>query len=253
MGSSISSHEGGSLKSVSEVFAFPHTVANKYHVPTHLNVYDGVNYGIINELMVNKNGVIIFCHGNCMTVDINTMSVMQQFSDDVSAPIYMVEYHGYGESADNGKPTAESCIESLAKIVDCVSQQYNDKDIYLMGHSIGTGVVAQYVHQNKEREFGGMILLAPYKSILSVVVKNEMLEYTSSSVNFYKTQDVISEIKIPQLLIHGKLDNVIDFKHSEALAERNDMIKLHVLTGVDHNNILDSMESMYLVENFIKK
>jgi pimeloyl-ACP methyl ester carboxylesterase len=247
----IFSSMNGSVKSITEIFAFPYKTANKYHIPIKLKEYEGINYGIVNENIFNNGKIIIFCHGNCMTVDRATMKSMKSFSDNIKVPIYMVEYKGYGESADKGYPTAENCVKSLSKMVDYISKSYADKDIYLMGHSIGTGVVAQYVYQNRKRKFGGMILLAPYKSILSVVITNEYVEYTSSSLNFYETRNIIADITIPKLIIHGVLDDVIDVKHSDDLVARDRSIILYKLSDIDHNNIIYSKKCIYLVKLFM--
>ena len=251
--SSYLSSDSGSLKSVTETFAFPNNVANDRHMKTDLHSYKKIKFAILDNYEKPINGkVIIFCHGNCMTVNESTIYMLNRFHESCGIVICMLEYPGYGESKDQGTPSAESCVGALHQMVNYLKEQgYTDKDIYFIGHSIGTGVVSQYINQNVDRQFGGMVLLSPYKSILSVVINNDMLEFTSSSLNFYKTQNIIANIKIPILIVHGKQDNVIDVSHSDKLKELNSNIKLYKLDGVDHNNILQSRICINLISSFV--
>lgn len=250
MGSS-QTKEGGSLRSLTEPFAFPYEQANKNHESTTMSHYKGSYFARITN---NNKRAIVFCHGNCMTVQNSIIKLFEFYSKHLGVDFYLVEYPGYGE-ANNYKtrPTATSCVDALTNIVKCMNEIYNIKneDIIFMGHSIGTGVVSQYVYRNRDVKFAGMILLSPYKSILSVVFNNELTETSSSFFNFYQIYDIIYDIKIPILILHGEDDEVIDVSHSEELANQNHTLTLRKLKNIGHNNILQAEETIKKIKEFI--
>ena len=238
MGSLFSSPDtDGSCKSVSEAFAFPYGMANSNHNPFPLSSVKHIKY----YKYVSKNAtskVIVFCHGNAMTVSAWTVQPLSSLADRVGATLYMLEYPGYGESKNLGTPTAESCVQALETLMlHIVSEGHEYQNIYVMGHSIGTGVVARYAYSHRETPHGGMVLVSPYKSILSVVFDNKAVEYSSGSLNFYRTIDAIPEIQWPILIIHGIDDQVINVSHSRELALKNRRIMYYEVKS-DHNMII---------------
>ena len=96
------SRDAGSMSSVTEAFAFPYAIANQSHIPTDLWSYEDIKFAVLDEEKSTNNKVIIFCHGNCMTVSKRTISMLRKFQSEVKAPIYMLEYPGYGESSKHG-------------------------------------------------------------------------------------------------------------------------------------------------------
>lgn len=251
--SSFNSKENGSLSSISEPFAFPYEHANKNHESTTMSHYKGTYFSRINN---GYKKTIVFCHGNCMTVQNSLIKLFDYYSKKLEVDFYLVEYPGYGEAnIYNTRPTANTCVEALSNVIECMTNVYNLKyeDIFLMGYSIGTGVVSQYVYRNRDIKFLGMILLSPYKSILSVVFDNGLIEASSTSFNFFKIHDIIYDIKIPILILHGKDDQVIDVSHSEALKKQNSTITLFILNNIGHNDILESNETLEKLKDWIKK
>lgn len=242
---SFFSKDNGSLRSVTEIFAFPYMAANRFHTPTQVEIYNGVKYATVGE----GEKAIVFCHGNCCTVDNRMKQLFKIYAQLANAKVYLVEYPGYGESNTSVLgPTADSCVDALSQIIGLVLKTHSVNKVFLMGHSIGTGVVAQFVYKNKNIDFGGMILVSPYKSILSVVL-NDVFEETSSSFNFYKTQNIIEDIKVRILILHGIHDEVIDIEHSKVLESKNNNVSF-ISIDSDHDNILNDSSVINLVSTF---
>lgn len=240
----------GSCKSVAETFAFPYEIANAHHQAFPLESVAGVMYYKYTPHNVGSK-VLVFCHGNAMTVSQYTVQPLRALADRMKATLYMVEYPGYGESKDLGTPTAESCATALEfMIINIVSTGVRYEDIYIMGHSIGTGVVARYAYKYRETPHGGMILVSPYKSILTVVLDNKMAEYSSSSLNFYRTIDALPEIHWPILVVHGIHDNVINVSHSRELALTNKEINFYEVNS-DHNMIIGDAIVHEIIRQFV--
>lgn len=275
MGNWLSSWFGygdGSCKSVTEGFAFPTWDANYIHVPTKLNAisvdYDDPNAASSYKLEmvfycqanpVSDDGnefqsekAVIFCHGNAMTVNANTIQIFWDLANATQTTFYVLEYPGYGESAEIGTPTAESCVEALEILATrVVSVHGGPQNVLVMGDSVGTGVAARFVHQRQKfgECYAGLLLLSPYKSIMSVVMGD--LAETSSSLDFYKTKNIIPEIDVPMTLCHGQFDRVIPKSHSIELANLNDEAVL-VLLPCGHNDILTAKELPNIIKNMVK-
>src|SRR5579863_7559903 len=107
MGSYLS-RDIGSCASISEIFAFPYTTANRYHHKTLLSQYKDIFFYKYTNSCTDR--AIIFCHGNAMTVCDRTIALMNAFAEHTNSTLYMLEYPGYGESYSTGFPGAHSCI-----------------------------------------------------------------------------------------------------------------------------------------------
>lgn len=250
MGIFSSKDEDGSLKSVTETIAFPYGEANKYYQPIELNKMFGIHFLKVEPNIGKQNGALIFCHGNCMTVDKYLAQLLQKMANYFGITIYAPEYPGYGAAQGNEKPTAESCTNVLQIMMKIVFGVYNHKNIYLMAHSIGTGVVINYA-TTRVHNLKGIILLSPYKSITSVVHEGSYL----TSFDFFKSINNIHKVNTAVCIQHGKEDTVIGYKHSEALYKnlnKKNNGELHILDNVDHNNILSSIKCWDNILSFIK-
>jgi pimeloyl-ACP methyl ester carboxylesterase len=260
MGNFFSSRS--SLTRITEIFAFPFQTANACHEKVELSVYEApedeyyepplkkVCYYKIDK---GSKNAIIFCHGNCMTVTTTTIEMIRSIADNLNTTIYMLEYPGYGESFETGAPTAESCVRALNLLAHKVKLDHPGPDqIYIMGHSIGSGVAAQFAFHSQHYRYGGLILISPFKSILSVVIPSEALEMSSSSLNFYETHNIIADIDMPILIVHGINDKVIDVSHSEELADKSSRVSCKYI-NCGHNDILMKNSLMSHVNLFLSR
>lgn len=241
----------GCFKFISERVAFPTTLANSQHVSVSLKQFNNIHYYEYTPRQVINNKILVFCHGNAMTVDKNSIILAQKLADATGSIIYMPEYQGYGESRHSGSPSAESCVTVLEILIQLIIQSgHRTENIYLIGHSIGTGVIARYALRYRFDIYGGLILLAPYKSISHVVMNNFLMEVLLSSFNFYNTYDIIDRITWPILIIHGTLDQIIPISHSRELVRKNPAIVFHE-THNDHNDIVSDFKVHNLIGTFI--
>jgi pimeloyl-ACP methyl ester carboxylesterase len=240
----------GCLKSITEPIAFPATIANQSHQRCDLTLYENMHF--YKYQPAGGSRALVFCHGNAMTVNPNTIGCLKQLADHIGITIYMVEYPGYGESAELGTVSVDSCAQVVSSMVDYITNidHIPTKDIYLMGHSIGTGVVSRYAYTHRNEPYAGLILLAPYKSILEVVIDNELAECSSSSLNFFRTKNVIPEISCPILIIHGHYDEVIPVSHGLELARLNRNATFIEL-ATDHCRIIGDTGTFDAILNFV--
>lgn len=240
----------GCLKSFIEPIAFPAQTANRSHRPCDLTLYQNMHFHKYQP--INATGALVFCHGNAMTVNPDTIGYLQELADYIRITLYMVEYPGYGESAGLGNPTTESCVTVVSSMIDYIVNvdHIPTQNIYLMGHAIGTGVVSRYAYNHRDQYYAGLILLAPYKSILEVVIDNGLVECSSSSLNFYRTKYVISEIPWPILILHGIYDSVIPINHGRELAVLNERA-VFTAVNTDHDRIINYFETFDAIRRFV--
>lgn len=236
-----------SLVSLTEIFAFPYEKANQFHYrPKNVQKIGDICFVTVHphsENNINDNKykkIAVFCHGNCMTVSDKLVDQLKLSADKINMDIIAVEYPGYGEARRTGPPTAENCVAAVKTVIDhLLTEGYQSKNIYIIGYSLGTGIAANVVYNYYPNTLGGIVLISPFKSVVNVAINDESLIYSSvSSMDFYKTCDIIHEINIPILIIHGEADDVINVSHSRHLQKKNKNVVLKILAETDHIDIL---------------
>src|SRR5258705_194298 len=78
-----------------------------------------------------------------------------------------------------------------------------EKNIILIGQSLGTGIVIDYVSKNKWDS--PIILISPYKSIISVVCDSSIVK----PIDKFQSLKKIKSITCPVKIFHGKEDKTI--------------------------------------------
>lgn len=98
-------------------------------------------------------------------------------------------------------------MHNAVKAYDWVKDYFKieDKDILIMGRSIGTGVAVQVAAQ---RNPSGLVLISPFTSIKDVA-KHLFGNLNCVVKERFKSVDYAKDIKCPTLIIHGKLDTLI--------------------------------------------
>lgn len=251
MGSSMSGLSDISRETLHEranKFVFHPRLAKGIKYPNTLNQFNipSTNGNTIEVLSCNpKTGkcftrkLLIFLHGNaCINEDM--YQFLQIMSDTFSVKVVGFDYQGYGNS--QGKCSEQNCYDDITNVVNYFikDQQYKSNEIYLMGQSLGTGIVVDYVSKNDWKT--PVILISPYESMLRVVV-DESSAYISSSVDMFKTRSKLDSIKCPVKIFHGRNDELIPISHAENLYKElpNKTLQPSWIDNCGHNDILQKM------------
>ncbi len=106
-------------------------------------------------------GQALITHGNagCAFLCGHYADVIQQVAP---FDVFMVEYPGYADCP--GKPSEHSLDKSADEAFESLG---TNKPIYLVGESLGTGVAAHLAGAYPDK-IAGVVLLAPYNSLVSV-------------------------------------------------------------------------------------
>lgn len=90
------------------------------------------------------------------------------------------------------------------------------RDIVLYGESLGTGVAVQVAATS---EVGGLVLDAPYTSIVSLAERfYPFLPVRLVMTDRYETEKYLSKVTAPVLVIHGEADEIIPVAMGQKVA-----------------------------------
>lgn len=186
------------------------------------------------QILVNGKVVLIFSHGNASDI-YSYYSYGKKLSDMLGIRCIFYDYPGYGLS--EGGTTTMNCVETLSFVVKIfVDSGYIP---FLVGQSIGTGIVCEYANQN--RWSLPLVLISPYKSIIKVATEscNSFTEY----IDVYPTITYVANMLCPIKIIHGRDDDVIPFDHGMQIYNniQNKRLDPCWLDNIGHNDILGAI------------
>jgi fermentation-respiration switch protein FrsA (DUF1100 family) len=120
--------------------------------------------------------------------------------------VYMMTYRGYG--GGSGSPTeAANVTDARLAYGALVLEGVEPASIILYGESLGSGIAVRLA---TERTVGGVVLDAPYTSIVDVAAQAyPFLPVRLLLADRYETTKYIAQVKAPLLILHGERDTVI--------------------------------------------
>jgi len=164
------------------------------------------------------------------------------------------DYIGYGLVKDTyGSPSEDSTYESIEAAHQFLLEQgFENKDIIIMGTSVGSGPSCHLA--SKEKGFLGVILECPFMSCIRVVTNNILLRPLDMFVNINK----VGKFTCPTFILHGSVDEVIPQEHGKELFENVPKEFQYTplwIDGANHHDIIDvlSLDAyMKSLSDFIK-
>ena len=204
----------------------------------------------LNGLLFQSNsskGLIFYLHGNAGCIDSwgNCADVYTTNNYD----FFILDYRGYGKS--QGKISSEKQLYKDIQIVyDSLKTHYNEKDIIIIGYSIGTGLAAHLASTNNPKM---LILQAPYFNLPDLahkyikIIPSFLIRYK------FKTNEYITKVKCPITIFHGNQDEIIYTESSYKLKElfkQGD--RLIILEGQKHNGINDNEQFKEELKTILK-
>lgn len=196
--------------------------------------------------LANKKTVLYF-HGNAGTINDRIYRLREFEKMDIN--FLIISYRGYSDN--DGKPNEKGLCEDANAALKFLNELgVQNKDIFLYGESIGTGIVTQ-IAQNKN--FAGIILEAPFTSAVDVAKKL----YPIFPVSFlildrYQSIDKIKNINSPILVIHGGNDKLIPLSMGKDVFAAANEPKYFLQTTDDHTIAFDD-EVVFAIKEFFSK
>ena len=189
---------------------------------------------------------LLYFHGNGGSLSIRAERISRFMAEGWG--VYMMTYRGYGGST--GSPTeVHNVADARLAYGALVREGVAPKSIIAYGESLGTNIAVRIAG---EREVGGLILDAPYTSIVDVAAgAYPFLPVRYFLADRYETAHYIAGVKVPLLILHGERDGVIPVamgKELYRLANEPKRIALFAQGGhsnlyVDGNNAIEAVRA----------
>lgn len=188
---------------------------------------------------------ILFSHGNA--IDIGHMAGFLIFlADQLQCNILTYDYSGYGVST--GSPSEVNIYSDAEAAWQCLIHRYSisPENIILYGQSIGT---APTVDLAAKYEVGGVILHSPLMSGMRMAFPNTKETWFFDA---FPSIDKVEKITSVVLVIHGTVDEVIDFSHGEAIYKRCPRtVEPLWVQGAGHNDIENHRDYIERLKKFV--
>lgn len=163
----------------------------------------------IQDLDQCSKFLIIF-HGN--NEDIFESEVLAIFFRDyLKMNILVVEYPGYSIYKSEKDPNL--ILSDSIVVYDWVKEKFNaeDENIYIYGRSIGS---APAIYLASKRNAKALFVVSGFSSLKNV---GKSLYVGWAIEDIFKNIDLITQVKIPTLFIHGQQDKLINIENSKEL------------------------------------
>lgn len=191
--------------------------------------------------------LIIFFHSNAE--DLGRCRWFCHFlRDQFQVHVLAVEYPGYGICGEQC-PTRETVMSNATAALQFATQALKlplDR-IKLFGRSIGTGPALQLASKFK---VSGLVLVTPFCNVRAVF-REKVGPLSMMVEEWFANDEAIKEVKSPTMIIHGRKDSLIPWKHGEALYNSCIARKLFINpVAMEHNTNLTSDISFLIVPMF---
>jgi fermentation-respiration switch protein FrsA (DUF1100 family) len=183
-------------------------------VEIQLTTEDGIRIAAWHSPAPSGAPTIVYFHGNGGSVGMFT-GLMRRIQKAGYGAVF-VSYRGYPGS--EGFPSEEGLYADGRAVMSWMTAQgIAPEQIFLFGHSLGTGVAVKLA---SERQVGGIILESPYTSIVDVAALSfPVFPLSWLMKDQYDSLSRIKDVHAPLLLMHGALDKAIPMRFGQQLFE----------------------------------
>lgn len=172
-------------------------------------------------------GTVLFLHGNAENISTHLASVYWLPAEGYQ--VLLLDYRGFGNSA--GKPGIPAVFADLHAAIDWLASEpaAQGLPLFLLGQSLGATLGGYLVGADPavRARFAAVVLdagFARYRWIVHDVASQSWLTWPLQwpigwgMPRGYDLLDQVGNISpVPLLLIHGRQDAIVDYRHAEAL------------------------------------
>lgn len=173
---------------------------------------------------------LLYIHGNAE--DLGTVRSSLDRLQSWGFNVFAYDYRGYGTSS--GTPTETHVYQDAEAAYNYLTQQLKipPNKIIVYGRSIGGGSATELATKHP---IAGLILESTFTSAFRVVAPFPVLPFEKFN-NLAK----LRKINCPILIMHGQIDSVIPFHHSQTLFNAAKEPKQFLwVADADHNDFMD--------------
>lgn len=154
---------------------------------------------------------------------------------DQGVGVLAIGYRGYDGST--GSPSEAGLHEDARAAYDWLAARTDPADIVIHGFSLGSGVATRLASEHPAR---ALILEAPYTSTADVAARTyPWLPVRWLMKDQYRSADIIDQVNMPILILHGDADEVIPYDLGRTLYDRAPAPKQFIrMIGSNHNTLV---------------
>eukprot|EP00347_Sterkiella_histriomuscorum_P018911 403343697 len=195
---------------------------------------------------------IIFMHENAGNIG-QRLQYFQYIYSNLDVNIVTLGYRGYSDS--DGTPSEQGIKLDAKAIVEHVlkMEEVDNDKLFLLGRSIG-GAVAIYTASQYPDTFRGLIIENSFTSMGDMVDSiNKYLGLVKGLVlrNYWNSIDLVENLKLPILFVHGNKDELVPCWMGEKLHDNSKNSvekKKYIVEGGTHNDTWYVGQKEYLEE-----
>jgi hypothetical protein len=185
----------------------------------------------------SPRGVLLFCHGNAGNISDRLDSI--RIFNRLGLSVFIFDYRGYGKSS--GHPSEQGTYRDAEAAWNYLIQvrQKDPREIVVFGRSLG-GSIAAWVSQVYKPQ--ALILESTFASLREAARDRMPGIFVRLLVpDQYRTLLYLTSVHCPLLILHSRGDEVIPFRHGEALyAAANEPKELVEIHGSHNQGFLES-------------
>lgn len=201
-----------------------------FHAPDQTKLH---GWYMHNKLDAKKpKGLIIHFHGNAQNMSSHFLNLAWIL--DHGYDLFVFDYRGYGTS--EGKPDKDGVFQdslsALNKAFE-LAQQNKVEQFIIFGQSLGGALATRSFYDFTQKEKVKLLVLDStfmnYKKVAAQALQRSWLTWLFHPLAFlvisnkYATEEIVPKITVPTLVIHGKLDRVVNFSNGEEIYRKLEM------------------------------
>ena len=189
-----------------------------------------------------SNRVLLFFHGNAGNISHRLESIRQFHALGLS--VLIIDYRGYGQSGGGITEAGIYRDADAAWLYLTEHRGVRDSEIVVFGRSLGASVAAKLAE--KERPLG-LIVESSFTSVPDIA--QDLYPWLPArwlSRLRHATRDYIRDVNCPVLVVHSREDEIIPFRHGEAIFEAAPEPRTLLELRGTHNDAFVRDERVYL-------
>ena len=193
---------------------------------------------------------LLFLHGNGGNISHRLDSI--KFFNSLGMNVFIFDYRGYGNSEgsaseQNTYDDAKSAWDYLLK-----NKSIKDENVIIFGRSLGGAIAAKLGSELKPK---AIILESTFTTVKEFA--SDVYPFLPGFlIHFkYETTKHLKDINYPILIVHSEDDNIIPFKHGEAIFKNANEPKTFVKIRGNHNYGFVESKHIYVpaLRNFLQE
>ena len=200
-----------------------------------INTTDGITLNGLLFKADSSKGLLFYLHGNAGSL--RTWGNLAEVYTDLNYDVFILDYRGYGKS-EGSISSQEQLYQDIQTAYDEMKKEYDEKNIIVLGYSIGSGPSAHLASTNNPKL---LILQAPYFNLTDLSKRLNPIAPTFLLKYKFATNEYLKDCNMPVVILHGDQDEVIYYGSSLKLQELfKPQDTLITLNGLGHNGITNT-------------